>query len=121
MSASLCWLIHTSDLFPVGGGELVGEGADGVLQLQYAGVPLGQRTPQTLELLGQRPELGLGVLQLGLGSNGKKISIVFLKKGETVGGSDVKNLQYLQVFLLTVFFFFLRCCPLGSFLEPVHR
>ena len=66
------WLGPMSDLFTVGRGELVGEGADGVLQLQHAGVPLGQGTPQDLELLGQRPELSLGVLQLGLGSNGKK-------------------------------------------------
>lgn len=41
-----------SDLFPVSSGEFLGEGGDGVLELQDAGISLGQRVPQALELLG---------------------------------------------------------------------
>lgn len=55
-----------SDLFPVGGGEFVREGGDSVLELQDAGVSLGQRVPKTLELFGQTPQLALRLLQLGL-------------------------------------------------------
>lgn len=40
-----------SDLFPVGGGEFLGECGDGVLQLKDTGVSLSQRVPQALELL----------------------------------------------------------------------
>lgn len=34
--------LKISDLFPVGGGELLRQGCDGALELQNAGVPLGQ-------------------------------------------------------------------------------
>lgn len=38
-------------LFPVGGGEFLGEGGDSVLELQHTGVSLGEGVPQALELL----------------------------------------------------------------------
>lgn len=54
------------DLLPVGGCEFLREGADGALQLQDTGVPLGQRAPQALKLLRQAPQFSLRLLQLGL-------------------------------------------------------
>ena len=56
-----------ADLLPVGSVELVGEGGDGVSELQGLRVPLGQGAPQTLELSRQGPQLALRLLQLGLG------------------------------------------------------
>lgn len=47
----------TSDLFPVGHGEFLGEGGDSVLELQDAGISLGKGVPQALELLRQTFEL----------------------------------------------------------------
>lgn len=55
-----------SDLFPVGSGEFLGEGGDCVLELNDTGVSLGQRVPQTLELLGQTSEFTFCLFQLGL-------------------------------------------------------
>lgn len=55
-----------SDLFPVGCGEFLREGCDGVLELDDAGVSLGQRGPQALKLLRQTSELTFSLLQLCL-------------------------------------------------------
>lgn len=54
------------DLFPVGSGEFLCQGGDGALELQNAGVSLGQRVPQALKLLGQASKLSLRLLQLRL-------------------------------------------------------
>lgn len=58
------------DLFPVGSGEFLGEGGNGVLELQDTGVSLGQGAPQTVELFRKTPQLSLRLFQLGLGKRG---------------------------------------------------
>lgn len=55
-----------SDLLPVGSGEFLCEGGDGVLELQDAGVSLGQGVPENLELFRQTPELSFSLIQLVL-------------------------------------------------------
>lgn len=55
-----------SDLFPVGSGEFLCEGGDGVLELQDARVSLCEGVPETLKLLRQASELSFCLLQLRL-------------------------------------------------------
>lgn len=55
-----------SDLLPVGSGEFLCEGGDGVLELQDAGVSLRKGVPKTLKLLRQTSELSFCQLQLSL-------------------------------------------------------
>lgn len=55
-----------SDLLPVGSGEFLCEGGDGVLELQDAGVSLCEGVPKTLKLLRQTSELSFCLLQLSL-------------------------------------------------------
>lgn len=57
---------ETSDLLPLGDGELLRERGDGVLELQDAGVSLCKGIPQTLKLFGQTSELCLCLLKLDL-------------------------------------------------------
>lgn len=58
--------IYISDLLPVSSGEFLGEGCDGVLELQDAGVSLSQRVPENLKFLRQTSELGFSLIQLAL-------------------------------------------------------
>lgn len=84
-----------SDLFPVGSGEFLGEGGDGVLELKDTGVSLGQWVPQALELLRQTSEFSLCLFQLGLketnDTDGKREGDVWEKNKRDTGFIDIQH------------------------------